>query len=178
MKFEEQNLKHQSEQMCRTIEVDTIDHHRSISSLLVMEASEDCDRDGDGLYIPPLNFSMVDNGIFRSGFPDSPNFSFLQTLGLRSIMYVYFFVSILLIRVLSFPVFSRFSIYVLTFYIPEFASTYGCRCLCPEPYPEHNMEFLKSNGIRLFQFGIESNKVRFRSFLESSLFIRIADALI
>lgn len=120
MKFEEQNLKHQSEQMCRTIEVDTIDHHRSISSLLVMEASEDCDRDGDGLYIPPLNFSMVDNGIFRSGFPDSPNFSFLQTLGLRSII-----------------------------------------CLCPEPYPEHNMEFLKSNGIRLFQFGIESNKEPF-----------------
>lgn len=36
--------------------------------------------------IPPLNFAMVDNGIFRSGFPDSANFSFLKTLGLRSIM--------------------------------------------------------------------------------------------
>lgn len=88
MKFEEQNLKQHSEQICRTIEVDTIDHHRTISSLVVMEASEDCEKDGDGLYIPPLNFSMVDNGIFRSGFPDSANFSFLQTLGLRSIMYV------------------------------------------------------------------------------------------
>ncbi|KAJ6403968.1 hypothetical protein OIU84_012210 [Salix udensis] len=42
---------------------------------------------GDELnLIPPLNFAMVDNGIFRSGFPDSPNFSFLQTLGLRSII--------------------------------------------------------------------------------------------
>jgi tyrosine-protein phosphatase SIW14 len=42
---------------------------------------------GDELnLIPPLNFAMVDNGIFRSGFPDSVNFSFLQTLGLRSIM--------------------------------------------------------------------------------------------
>ncbi|KAL3604925.1 hypothetical protein D5086_005784 [Populus alba] len=42
---------------------------------------------GDELnLIPPLNFAMVDNGIFRSGFPDSANFSFLQTLGLRSII--------------------------------------------------------------------------------------------
>ena len=101
MKFEEQNLKHQSEQRCRNIEFDTIDHHRSISSLV---ECEDCERDGDGLYIPPLNFSMVDNGIFRSGFPDSANFSFLQTLGLRSIMYVCSFVWIVLI-VFSFPVF-------------------------------------------------------------------------
>lgn len=36
--------------------------------------------------IPPLNFSMVHNGIFRSGFPEVSNFSFLKTLGLRSIM--------------------------------------------------------------------------------------------
>ncbi|XP_050915679.1 tyrosine-protein phosphatase DSP3 [Lathyrus oleraceus] len=27
--------------------------------------------------------------------------------------------------------------------------------LCPEPYPEENLEFLKSQNIRLFQFGIE-----------------------
>ncbi|XP_024008300.1 tyrosine-protein phosphatase DSP2 isoform X5 [Eutrema salsugineum] len=67
--------------------------------------------------IPPLNFSMVDNGVFRSGFPDSANFSFLQTLGLRSIIY-----------------------------------------LCPEPYPESNIQFLKSNGIKLFQFGIDGKK--------------------
>ncbi|KAL6623119.1 hypothetical protein ACP70R_032998 [Stipagrostis hirtigluma subsp. patula] len=30
--------------------------------------------------------------------------------------------------------------------------------LCPEPYPEANAEFLKDQGIRLFQFGIEGNK--------------------
>lgn len=93
MKFVEQSLKQQSEQICKTVEVDVIDHHRTASSLVELEASEDCERDGpdgDGLYIPPLNFSMVDNGIFRSGFPNSANFSFLQTLGLRSIMYVLF----------------------------------------------------------------------------------------
>jgi tyrosine-protein phosphatase SIW14 len=33
--------------------------------------------------------------------------------------------------------------------------------LCPEPYPESNLQFLKSNGIRLFQFGIEGNKEPF-----------------
>ncbi|THU73857.1 hypothetical protein C4D60_Mb04t27270 [Musa balbisiana] len=33
------------------------------------------------------------------------------------------------------------------------------RCLCPEPYPEANLEFLRENGIRLFQFGIENRKV-------------------
>ncbi|XP_050916816.1 putative tyrosine-protein phosphatase OCA1 [Lathyrus oleraceus] len=29
------------------------------------------------------------------------------------------------------------------------------RYLCPEPYPEENLKFLKSHNIRLFQFGIE-----------------------
>lgn len=33
------------------------------------------------------------------------------------------------------------------------------RYLCPEPYPEANMEFLKSNGIKLYHFGIEGHKV-------------------
>ncbi|KAF3794140.1 putative tyrosine-protein phosphatase [Nymphaea thermarum] len=76
----------------------------------------------DGLYLTPLNFSMVDSGIYRSGFPQLANFTFLETLGLRSIIY-----------------------------------------LCPEPYPEPNSEFLRSHGIRLFQFGIEGNKEPFAS---------------
>ncbi|MCL7026251.1 hypothetical protein MKW94_026269 [Papaver nudicaule] len=71
----------------------------------------------EDMFVPPLNFSMVDNGVFRSGFPGVSNFTFLETLGLRSIIY-----------------------------------------LCPEPYPVANSEFLKANGIRLFQFPIEGNK--------------------
>ncbi|KAK8590154.1 hypothetical protein V6N13_088935 [Hibiscus sabdariffa] len=63
---------------------------------------------------PPPNFSMVEEGIYRSSFPRPCNFSFLQTLNLRSIIY-----------------------------------------LCPEPYPEENLDFLRSQNIRLFQFGIE-----------------------
>lgn len=33
------------------------------------------------------------------------------------------------------------------------------RYLCPEPYPEENLEFLQSRNIRLFQFGIEGKTV-------------------
>lgn len=36
--------------------------------------------------VPPWNFSMVEEGIYRSGFPNSSNFGFLRTLNLRSIM--------------------------------------------------------------------------------------------
>ncbi|MBA0791062.1 hypothetical protein Gohar_015663, partial [Gossypium harknessii] len=63
--------------MCRTIEEDApaVDHHVDMSS----------STSGDLNLIPPLNFAMVDNGIFRSGLPDSANFSFLQTLQLTSI---------------------------------------------------------------------------------------------
>ncbi|RRT33221.1 hypothetical protein B296_00048327 [Ensete ventricosum] len=38
-----------------------------------------------GQFIPPFNFATVDRGVFRSGFPDAANFSFLDTLQLRSI---------------------------------------------------------------------------------------------
>ncbi|THU60374.1 hypothetical protein C4D60_Mb07t12010 [Musa balbisiana] len=73
---------------------------------------------GEVLLVPPLNFAMVDYGVFRSGFPDLANFGFLRTLRLRSVL-----------------------------------------CLCPEPYPEANVNFLRANGIRLFQFGIDGCKV-------------------
>ncbi|CAL0317598.1 unnamed protein product [Lupinus luteus] len=84
--------------------------------------------EGDDFLIPPLNFAMVDNGIFRSGFPEPVNFSFLQTLRLRSIIY-----------------------------------------LCPEPYPEANLEFLKSNGIKLYRFGIEGHKEPFVNIPEDTI---------
>ncbi|CAI9090895.1 OLC1v1025775C1 [Oldenlandia corymbosa var. corymbosa] len=68
--------------------------------------------------VPPPNFATVeDNSVYRSGFPQPSNFSFLQSLHLKSIL-----------------------------------------CLCTEPYPEGNLEFLKSNNIKLFQFGIDGTK--------------------
>ena len=38
--------------------------------------------------LPPLNFSMVENGIYRSGFPNIKNFHFLENLKLNSILYL------------------------------------------------------------------------------------------
>ncbi|KAE9617733.1 hypothetical protein Lal_00027269 [Lupinus albus] len=38
--------------------------------------------------VPPSNFSMVEEAIFRSSFPHPSNFPFLQTLNLRSIIYL------------------------------------------------------------------------------------------
>nr|GEU73746.1 ribonuclease H-like domain-containing protein [Tanacetum cinerariifolium] len=38
------------------------------------------------MHIAPFNFTMVDDGIFRSGFPNTANLSFLKYLGLRSVI--------------------------------------------------------------------------------------------
>ncbi|KAE8728695.1 putative tyrosine-protein phosphatase [Hibiscus syriacus] len=89
---------------------------------------DDSEINGEQLFVPPLNFAMVDNGIFRSGFPDSANFSFLKSVGLRSVIN-----------------------------------------LCPETYPEANNEFLKANGIRLFQFGIDGCKEPFVNIPEETI---------
>ncbi|KAK1319556.1 putative tyrosine-protein phosphatase [Acorus calamus] len=69
---------------------------------------------------PPPNFEMVDVGIYRSGFPEPANFDFLDSLKLRSIVY-----------------------------------------LCPEKYPETNVGYLRSRGIRLFHLGTDGNKEPF-----------------
>ena|ERR1051325_7004355 len=37
--------------------------------------------------IPPDNFSMVSNWVYRSSFPKKKNFAFLKKLGLKSILY-------------------------------------------------------------------------------------------
>lgn len=36
--------------------------------------------------VPPLNFAMVDHGVYRSGFPDASNLPFLDSLRLRSVL--------------------------------------------------------------------------------------------
>lgn len=102
--------------------------------------------DADEAFVPPLNFAMVDNGIFRSGFPDSANFGFMKSLRLRSVMWES---SIILF------------LYCIVCFVEDLClcSFWRCRCLCPEPYPETTAEFLKANGIRLYQFGIDGCKV-------------------
>ncbi|KAJ0237218.1 Tyrosine-protein phosphatase DSP3 [Hirschfeldia incana] len=51
---------------------------------LIMEAD---DHDGCVL-VAPQNFSMVENGIYRSSFPKPEHFGFLTALNLRSIIYL------------------------------------------------------------------------------------------
>ena len=38
--------------------------------------------------VPPNNFAMVVPGVYRSGYPTPQNFSFLASLGIRSILYL------------------------------------------------------------------------------------------
>ncbi|CAI5759013.1 unnamed protein product [Candida verbasci] len=38
--------------------------------------------------VPPLNFSLVEDGIYRSGFPMPINYQFLQKLKLKTIIYL------------------------------------------------------------------------------------------
>eukprot|EP00245_Coleochaete_scutata_P008218 TRINITY_DN245_c0_g2_i1.p1 TRINITY_DN245_c0_g2~~TRINITY_DN245_c0_g2_i1.p1 ORF type:complete len:193 (+),score=34.33 TRINITY_DN245_c0_g2_i1:39-581(+) len=40
------------------------------------------------LFIPPINFAMVDKGVYRSGYPNTKNLPFLNKLGLRSVVYL------------------------------------------------------------------------------------------
>ena len=39
-----------------------------------------------GLLAPPLNFAAVGPGVYRSGFPTRHNLTFLQTLGIRTLL--------------------------------------------------------------------------------------------
>lgn len=39
-------------------------------------------------FFPPENFSMVEKGVYRSGFPSKKNFPFLKKLGLKTVVYL------------------------------------------------------------------------------------------
>lgn len=39
-------------------------------------------------FVPPINFANVEDQIYRSGFPQPSNFPFLETLQLRSVIYL------------------------------------------------------------------------------------------
>ena len=55
--------------------------HRQHEELHVKEGE-------DGLFVPPLNYAMVHKGVYRSGFPSAVKFHYLETLCLRSIIYL------------------------------------------------------------------------------------------
>ena len=41
-----------------------------------------------GLLIPPINFGQVELDLYRSGHPTELNFPFLETLNLRTVIYL------------------------------------------------------------------------------------------
>ncbi|KAH9607690.1 hypothetical protein KSS87_010953 [Heliosperma pusillum] len=53
-----------------------------------IDIESESESENDDVFIPPTNFSMVEEGLYRSGFPEFNNFSFLQTLNLNSIIYL------------------------------------------------------------------------------------------
>ncbi|KAH9606753.1 hypothetical protein KSS87_009536 [Heliosperma pusillum] len=75
-------------------------HHKKVDKKKKKNSKKDCKINGekkekveivkqnDDVLIPPTNFSMVEEGLYRSGFPESSNFPFLETLNLKSIIYL------------------------------------------------------------------------------------------
>ncbi|OMH79099.1 Glutamyl-tRNA(Gln) amidotransferase subunit A, mitochondrial [Zancudomyces culisetae] len=61
--------------------MDTIKDHNTTRN-------DPTDEPNHALIVPPLNFSMIMPGIYRSGFPSVKNHQFLLELGLKSIIYV------------------------------------------------------------------------------------------
>ncbi|KAI3660086.1 hypothetical protein MP638_002428 [Amoeboaphelidium occidentale] len=39
-------------------------------------------------YIPPINYGMIEDDLYRSGLPNELNFPFLEKLGLRTVVYL------------------------------------------------------------------------------------------
>jgi len=55
---------------------------------ILKTTSRDEEEEQNVLLIPPLNFSMVASGVYRSGYPNKKNHQFLRKLGLKSIIYL------------------------------------------------------------------------------------------
>uniref|UniRef100_A0ACD5YHY9 Uncharacterized protein n=2 Tax=Avena sativa TaxID=4498 RepID=A0ACD5YHY9_AVESA len=60
------------------------------TTILLRREGEQVATDGEEppQLVPPLNFAMVDHGVYRSGFPDASNLPFLESLRLRSVLYL------------------------------------------------------------------------------------------
>lgn len=93
------------------------------------------------MYIPPVNFGAVeDSRIFRSSYPDPKNYPFLESLGIRTIMFV------------PHPLTSPPA-------LPPRRLTNATRStLVPEPLPPTYYSFITTHNIRHFQTHVPANK--------------------
>ncbi|KAG2182785.1 hypothetical protein INT44_005765 [Umbelopsis vinacea] len=108
--------------------------------------------------IPPENFNMVSDYIYRSSFPKKKHFSFLKKLGLKSVLLVSNELWLYLYAGVNEPL-SRH------------------RTLILEEYPEQNMKFLEENNIKFLQFGIAGNKEPFVQIPENKISAALAAIL-
>jgi len=67
-------------QTVETVNADTIED-KKYTSLKILASDKP-------KFFPPLNFGVIDSDIYRSGFPQIINYSFLKNLKLRTIVYV------------------------------------------------------------------------------------------
>merc|ERR1712070_1337583 len=88
-----------------------------------------------------MNFSCVCKGVYRSGYPNKKNLTFLKKLGLKSI----------LCAALTMKAGTRRAIGPCTWLLD--------RCLCSEEI-KGTTAFCEENGITIFRHEMQGNKVR------------------
>lgn len=47
------------------------------------------EREKKRMFFPPVSFSLVEEGLYRSALPNEINYPFLERLGLKTIIYLY-----------------------------------------------------------------------------------------
>jgi tyrosine-protein phosphatase OCA1 len=60
----------------------TLDHHHHPTISRFISSTQ------AAMLVPPNNFGMVEEDLYRSGSPDSINFPFLEMLGLNSLVWL------------------------------------------------------------------------------------------
>lgn len=83
----------------KVLEINSPLSTETVTSEMVSEVSQFEQGEGGGsmmvelvkepqVLIPPINFSMVAPGVYRSGYPNSRNFPFLKKIGIRTVVFL------------------------------------------------------------------------------------------
>jgi hypothetical protein len=95
----------------------------------------------DAPVVPPINFSLVVPGVYRSGHPNKKNFGFLRTLSLRGIMCVY----------------SALSTFPNTHLKLTLVS--GRYVVGDDEYRKDSLDFVNNENIELYRFNLSKEAV-------------------
>lgn len=73
-------------------ELDELDDFEPAQPFLIPKSAQNLDllqtSQAAVVYVPPLNFAVVENGLYRSGHPLPINFGFLKRLNLKTVIYL------------------------------------------------------------------------------------------